>query len=127
MVLFAIKRVDFMKKTKTLKKNYEFKRILTKGKYLSGKYIECFYINNKVKNNNFIGIAVSSKMAKANKRNKIKRIIRENYKNIEQNIKTGKSIVFLWKKSRDVLDCTYCNVKKDMLKIMKEMDMLINE
>ena len=54
-----------MKKTKTLKKNYEFKRILTKGKHLSGKYIECFYINNKVKNNNFIGIAVSSKIAKA--------------------------------------------------------------
>lgn len=38
-----------MQKTETLKKNYEFKRILTKGKYLSGKYIECFYINNNSK------------------------------------------------------------------------------
>lgn len=116
-----------MKKTKTLKKNYEFRRILTKGKYLSGKYIECFYMNNKSKNMNFIGIAISSKIAKANKRNRIKRIIRENYKNIESNIKTGKSIVFLWKKNKNILDCTYWNVEKDMLKIMKEMEMLINE
>ena len=29
-----------MKKTKMLKKNYEFKNVLTKGKYYSGKRIE---------------------------------------------------------------------------------------
>ena len=39
-----------MKKTDTLKKNYEFKRILKKGKYLSGQYIECFYMNNNLEN-----------------------------------------------------------------------------
>lgn len=116
-----------MQKTETLKKNYEFKRILTKGKYLSGKYIECFYISNNSKSKNFIGIAVNSKLAKANKRNKIKRIIRENYKNIENSIKTGKSMIFLWKKNKNILDCTYWNVEKDILKIMKEMDILINE
>ena len=116
-----------MKKTETLKKNYEFKRVLTKGKYLSGKYIECFYINNNLENKNLIGIAISSKIAKANKRNKIKRIIRENYKNIEDKLKTGKSIVFLWKKKKDISECTYFNINKDLLKIMKEMDMLIDE
>ena len=76
-----------MKKTDTLKKNYEFKRILKKGKYLSGQYIECFYMNNNLENKNLIGIAISSKIAKANKRNKIKRLIRENYKNIENDLK----------------------------------------
>lgn len=116
-----------MKKTETLKKNYEFKRILTKGKYLSGKYIECFYMNNNLKNKNLIGIAVNSKIAKANKRNRIKRIIRENYKDIEASIKTGKSMVFLWKKNKNILDITYWNVKKDMIKIMKQMGMLVNE
>lgn len=115
-----------MKKTGILKKNYEFKRILTKGKYLSGDYIECFYINNS-EEKNFIGIAISSKIAKANKRNRIKRIIKENYKNIEKNIKVGKSMVFLWKKKMDILDCTYSNIEKDMNKIMKKMDMYIYE
>ena len=116
-----------MKKTDTLKKNYEFKRVLTKGKYLSGKYIDCFYINNNLKVKNLIGIAISSKIAKAFKRNSIKRLIREVYKEIEENIKTGKSFVFLWKKSRDVSNATYVNIKKDIYQIMKEMNMFINE
>lgn len=115
-----------MKKTKTIKKNYEFKRILTKGKYLSGKYIECFYLNSN-KNENFIGIAISSKIAKANKRNRLKRLIRENYKNIEENIKTGKSIIFLWKKNKDIINGTFKNIEMDLIKIMKDMDMFINE
>lgn len=116
-----------MKKTDTLKKNYEFKRILKKGKYLSGKYIECFYIKNNYKDKNFIGIAINSKIAKANKRNKIKRLIRENYKNLEKNIKTGKSMIFLWKKNKDIQEATFINLKNDLNKIMKEMDMFINE
>ncbi len=127
MVLFAIKRVDFMKKTETIKKNYEFKRILNKGKYLSGKYLDCFYSNSKIKDKNFIGIAVGSKVAKANKRNRIKRIIRESYKDIENNIKTGKNIIILWKKNKDIKECTYYNIKKEFEKIFKEMEIFIDE
>lgn len=123
MVLFAIdKRVDYMKKTETIKKNYEFRAILNRGKYLSGKYVECFYILNKDKaDKNFMGIAISSKLAKANKRNKAKRLIREAYKNIENSIRTGKSFVFLWKKNRDIIEATYKDIEKDMIKIMEEM------
>ena len=85
-----------MKKTKMLKKNYEFKKVLSKGKYYSGQNIDAFIKDNK-KNYNFLGLAISVKTAKAVKRNKIKRLIRENYKEQEMQIKTGKSIVFLWK------------------------------
>ena len=35
-----------MKKTKMLKKNYEFKNVLSKGKYFSGDYIESFIKNS---------------------------------------------------------------------------------
>lgn len=116
-----------MKKTETIKKNYEFKRILTRGKYLSGKYIECFYIlNNKVAKN-YIGIAISSKLAKANKRNRIKRLIRENYKELENNIKIGGKYIFLWKKNKPIQEANYWEIKKDLMKIMKEMGLLINE
>lgn len=46
-----------MKNTEMLKKNYEFKRVLSKGKYYSGKYIESFSITNnlhinKIRNSN---------------------------------------------------------------------------
>jgi len=38
-----------MKNTFMLKKNYEFKNVLSKGKYFSGEYIEAFFIKNKKK------------------------------------------------------------------------------
>ena len=82
-----------MKKTKMLKKNYEFKRVLTKGKYYSGKCIEAF-IKQNYNDLNFIGIAVSSKAGNAVKRNYVKRIIRAGYTELEGKIKKGYSIVF---------------------------------
>lgn len=129
MVLFAInKRVDYMKKTEKIKKNYEFRAILNKGKYLSGKNIECFYITNKEKREkNLIGIAISSKIAKANKRNRAKRLIREAYKNTEDFLKTGKSFVFLWKKNKEIEKAIYEDIQKDIIKIMKEMKNIIDE
>ncbi|MCI8617124.1 MAG: ribonuclease P protein component [Clostridia bacterium] len=102
-----------MKKTKMLKKNYEFKNVLSKGKYFSGKNIEVFIkFNNK--NCNFLGLAISTKTAKAVRRNQIKRLIRENYKILEPEIKDGQSIVFLWKKNVDIKNATFDNIKTDM-------------
>ena len=40
-----------MKTTKMLKKNYEFRQVLTNGKYYAGNYLRAFII----KNNKLIG------------------------------------------------------------------------
>ncbi len=100
-------------KTKMLKKNYEFKQVFAKKNYYYGKYLEMFVIDNN-KNENYLGIAVSKKSANSVKRNKIKRLIRENYRQIESNIKTGKSYVILWKKSSKIEDIDYYNIKNDI-------------
>ena len=118
-----------MKKTKMLKKNYEFKYVLSKGTYYSGKYIEVFIkdTSSRDKKQNFLGIAISVKVAKATKRNYIKRLIRENYKNYEKDIKTGNSMVFLWKKKADFKDANFENIKKDMKKIFGKAKLFIEE
>ena len=112
-----------MKKTKMLKKNYEFKNVLSKGKYYSAKNIEVFIKDNN-KNYNFLGLAISVKTAKAVKRNKIKRLIRENYKILEPQIKDGKSIVFLWKKKVDTKNATFENIKSDMNNIFEKANII---
>ena len=86
-----------MNKTETLKKNYEFRAVLSKGKYYSGNYVEAFALKNYSKNNK-IGIAINTKIAKAVKRNYLKRLIRECYRIYEKDFKKGYNIVFLAKK-----------------------------
>lgn len=49
-----------MRKIKTLKKNYEFQNVLTKGKFYIGKQITIYIAENK-RQINQIGIAISKK------------------------------------------------------------------
>ena len=116
-----------MKKTKMLKKNYEFKNVLSKGKYFSGDYIESFIKKNKNIQQNLLGIAISVKIGKAVRRNKIKRLIKENYKDYESNIKTGNSIVFLWKKKVDTKNATFKNIQHDFNIIFNKAKLFIEE
>ena len=74
-----------MKKTTMLKKNYEFKAVLTKGKCFKEKEIEIFILKNN-KKRNFLGIAIGTKNGKAFQRNRAKRIIRESYTKLEEKI-----------------------------------------
>ena len=72
-------------KTIMLKKNYEFQKVFAKKNYYGGKYLEMFVIDNN-KQSNYMGIAISKKIANSVQRNKIKRLIRENYRQIEEKI-----------------------------------------
>ena len=86
-----------MRKIDTLKKNYEFKTVLTKGKFYKGEFITMYlYKNGQEKNR--LGIAISRKIAKATKRNRLKRLIRESFRLHKEELKKGYSIVFVWNK-----------------------------
>lgn len=112
-----------MKKTLKLKKNYEFKKILTKGKYYSGQYLDVF-VMKKQSNINHIGIAVGVKVTNAVKRNKIKRLISENYRLLEDKLDTGYTMIFLWKKKADIKEANFYNIKEDMEKVLKRIGIL---
>lgn len=115
-----------MKKTEMMKKNYEFRNVLSKGTYYSGKYMEAFIKKNEKEKVNYLGIAISVKLAKAVKRNYIKRLIRENYQQYEEFLKEGNRIVFLWKKKVSTENANFHNIKNDM-KIIFEKAKIIEE
>ena len=114
-----------MKKIDTLKKNYEFKNVLNKGKFYRGKYVT-IYINKNKEEKNKIGIAISKKIGKANKRNRLKRLIRESYRLQKDNLKKGYNIIFIWNKQADILNNTYKNVSEDIIKLFNKAG-IINE
>lgn len=106
-----------------LKKNYEFKNVLTKGKYYGGKQIEIFVLKN---NKPFVmlGIAVSKKVGNSVSRNRIKRLIKENYRLLEKDVKENNSLVILWKKSVDKKEANFYKIKEDMYKIFKKSEII---
>ena len=112
-----------MRKIKTLKKNYEFQNVLAKGKFYIGKQITIYICKNK-ENINKIGIAVSTKTCNAVKRNRIKRLIRENYKLIKDELNTGYNIVFLWNRKDIVENANFLIIKNDMNKLLKKAEIL---
>ncbi len=112
-----------MRKMKTLKKNYEFQNVLSKGKYYIGKQITIYITKNKL-NTNIIGIAISTKTCNAVKRNRIKRLIRENYRLLENELNTGYNIVFLWNKKDLVENASFHIIQHDMKQLLKKVDVL---
>jgi len=106
-----------------LKKNYEFKAVLKKGTCCRGKLIDIFITKNN-KNINKLGIAVSKKAGNSVKRNKIKRLIRENYRILENDLKLGKNIIILWKKNSEFNDFNFYSIKEDCENLFMKLKVL---
>lgn len=113
-----------MRKINTLKKNYEFKNVIEKGKYFIEKQIIIYITPNKT-HENFIGIAINNKFCNAVQRNALKRKIRENYRIIQKSLKKGYNIVFLWNRKTKPQDSKFEEIKKEMMEIFTQANMLI--
>ncbi len=111
-----------MRKIETLKKNYEFKYVLSKGKYYRGRVLT-IYLKNNNKEKNVIGIAVNTKSGKAVKRNHAKRLIRENYRIIKKELKQGNNIVFLLNKNIEINKLDFFDIQKDMIDIFNKANL----
>ncbi len=115
-----------MKNTDTLKKNYEIKKVMKYGKFYGGRYLD-FWITPNKKNKNYICVAVTKKTGNSVIRNRIKRKLRENYRQLEDNILFGYNIVVLWKKNKESEEATFFNIKNDFKYVLKKANLLKSE
>lgn len=113
-----------MKNTIMLKKNYEFKNLFSKGKFYYGNYIH-MYIKKTNNNYNKLGIAVSKKQGKAVNRNRIKRLIRENYKIFEESIEKGTNILIVINKEKNVKEIEFKDIQENFYSTLKKANVLV--
>ena len=113
-----------MKNTIPLKKNHEFQKVYSKGKYFVGKFMVLYILKNSY-NINRLGITVSKKVGKSVKRNRLRRLIKENYRAKENMLIKGYDMVFVGRNT-EVLP-SFSEIKKEMTFLLKKLDMFNQE
>lgn len=112
-----------MIKTYSIKDDKDFQNLINKGKWYGGEFLSLYVLDNK-KELNFIGLGVSKKVGNAVKRNYVKRIIRESYKNIEKDIKYGFNLFFVCKNKANFDDINYELIYNDIVYLLKKAGLL---
>lgn len=114
-----------MKFTLSIKKNNIIRYVLRKGRYYKADYIVTYAFKNyrQDSNNNFIAICVNKKNGISVHRNKLKRWVREAYKNEEVSLKKGYNIVFLYKRNVTIASTNFLKVVDDLKNSFKGLDL----
>ncbi|NMA67215.1 MAG: ribonuclease P protein component [Clostridiaceae bacterium] len=87
-----------MSKLLVLTKNKEFNRVYSKGKFSASKNLVVYTLPNHLNTVRF-GITTSKKIGNAVIRNRMRRLIRENLRIIDVQIKDGMDIVIVARKA----------------------------
>ena len=123
-----------MKRTVSLCKNYEFYRAYKRGAFKAGRHIVIYALKNR-NNLSRIGISVGKKAGNSVQRSRFTRLIRENYRLLEDRIMEGYDIVIAARpikreaavpnhKIKAVALPSYEDIKNEMTWILKKLDLL---
>lgn len=105
-----------MKVTERIKKNYLFKKVYTNGRYYAEKSLVLYILKND-DDINKVGYSVSKKIGNSVKRNRVKRLMKENFRKLSEDIKTGYFIVFTARVKSSEAD--YYDIEKEMINAIK--------
>ena len=83
-----------MKKTKSIKLNKDFKRLYYRGKSVVRGNLVVYALKNRASSNR-LGITCGKTIGKAVRRNRVKRLLKEGYRLMEDRILNGYDIVLV--------------------------------
>lgn len=99
-----------------LKKNSDFKPVYTKGRSFATKILVMYYKPNNLSHNR-IGFSISKKIGKAVVRNRVRRLLKENLREIFD-IRCGYDIIFVARAG--IREADYHEIKKNLVYIFQK-------
>lgn len=113
-----------MKNTISIKLNRDFKRLYYKGGCAGSDILVVYYKRNSLLCNR-LGITVGKKIGGAVERNRAKRLIRESYRLIEDEVKKHYDIVIVCRSK--IADSDFKTVSSVLFRLFKKCNLLRNE
>ena len=113
-----------MKSTVTIKNNYEFHRLYTRGKS-AGSPLLVIYCRKNRRAGCRIGVTVSKKLGHAVMRNKIRRRIREIYRTTQDRLLPGFDLVVVAR--RGSVSASYWDLNADFLRLSGRLGLIQGE
>lgn len=98
-----------------LKKNFQFQKVYRQGKSLSTKKIVLFFKKNGDKKNN-LGISISKKIGNSVQRHRIKRIYKEAFTHLKDEMKEGYDFIIVARRGAGQI--LYHEAVQDLYKIL---------
>lgn len=91
-----------------IKKSNEIKNVIYSGRKIESHYIDYFYKKNTISR---VAVVIKRSLKKAHERNKIKRRIREIYRNYNKT----KKVDIIIKVKKNIIQNNYKEIKKEIL------------
>lgn len=110
-----------MKRTMTVKENYEFRRIYAKGRSGVSPYL-VVYVRPNRRGRNRLGVTVSTKLGHAVVRNRVRRRFRELYRLHKGDMLPGYDIIMVARVR--AAELPYAKLEKQYLRCLSELGLL---
>ena len=113
-----------MKNTESLKRNYEFARAYKKGRQYKSKNIKLYVLDGE-RQKRRLGITVSRKAyGRSVDRNRVRRLVRESYRELENNIIRNTDMVFVVRKNTELP--VFSEIRKETEILLKQSGLIID-
>ena len=112
-----------MKFTESLKKNFQFRHVYNRGKSIANRHLVLYMVKNGTQGNK-LGISVSKKVGKSVVRSHVTRLIRESYRSMEEEVKTGYDFVVIARNS--CASASYHEVCRSLRHLFKKQSLLLS-